>query len=69
MNDAIDHASVDLYDNDFNLTIEEVRILAKYRQLSPHQQKGIVQAIDLIRPSATEQRPRSGSIHPAPVRR
>jgi len=35
----------------FNLTIEEVRILAKFRALSRHQQKGILQAIDLIRPA------------------
>ena len=35
----------------FNLTIEEVRIIVKYRALSRHQQRGILQAIDLIRPS------------------
>jgi hypothetical protein len=35
----------------FNLTIEEVRIIVKYRALSRHQQRGIVQAMDLIRPS------------------
>lgn len=35
----------------FNLTIEEVRIVAKYRALSRHQQRGILQAIELIRPA------------------
>lgn len=35
----------------FNLTMEEVRILAKFRALSRHQQKGILQAIELIRPA------------------
>ncbi len=38
-------------DDCFNLTIEEVRILAKYRALSRHQQKGILQAIELIKPA------------------
>ncbi|HRX85348.1 MAG TPA: hypothetical protein P5572_10050 [Phycisphaerae bacterium] len=43
----------------FNLTMEEVRILAKYRALSRHQQKGILQAIELIRPAAL----RNGTRH------
>jgi hypothetical protein len=38
-------------DDAFNLSIEEVRILSKYRALAPHQQKGILQAIELLRPS------------------
>jgi len=40
-------------DRGFNLTMEEVRILAKYRKLSRHQQKGILQAIELIKPAAS----------------
>ncbi len=35
----------------FNLSMEEVRIIVKYRSLSAHQRKGVVQAIDLLRPS------------------
>lgn len=51
----------DLLDQDlpaalgFNLTIEEVRIVAKYRALSRHQQRGILQAIELIRPAPRTQ--------------
>lgn len=41
-------------DRGFNLTMEEVRILAKYRKLSRHQQKGILQAIELIKPAASQ---------------
>jgi hypothetical protein len=40
----------------FNLTIEEVKILVKYRRLSRHQQKGIMQAIELIRPAALDRK-------------
>ncbi len=35
----------------FNLTIDEVRLVLRFRNLSPHQQKGILQAIDMIKPS------------------
>jgi hypothetical protein len=38
-------------DDGFNLSIEEVRIIAKFRDLAPHQQKGILQAIELLKPS------------------
>ena len=35
----------------FNLSIDELRILAKYRALANHQRKGILQAIERLRPS------------------
>ncbi|MEZ6084846.1 MAG: hypothetical protein R3E58_13170 [Phycisphaerae bacterium] len=35
----------------FNLTIEEVRMVVRYRTLSPHQQRGVLQAMDVIRPA------------------
>ncbi len=35
----------------FNLTIDEVRMVVRYRTLSPHQQRGVLQAIDVIRPA------------------
>ncbi|MCB9850322.1 MAG: hypothetical protein H6817_06415 [Phycisphaerales bacterium] len=60
MSETIETPSLEQTENGFNLTIEEVRILAKYRALSRHQQKGIIQAIDLIRP-AVPQKPRRGS--------
>jgi hypothetical protein len=34
----------------FNLTIAEVRLVSRFRSLSPHQQRGILQAMELIRP-------------------
>ena len=39
-------------DEPFNLSIDEVRIIMKYRALSAHQRKGILQALELIRPGA-----------------
>lgn len=36
--------------NAFNLSIDELRILAKYRALADHQRKGILQAIERLRP-------------------
>jgi hypothetical protein len=35
----------------FNLSIDEVRIIAKFRALAPHQQRGILQALELLKPS------------------
>jgi hypothetical protein len=39
-------------DDVFNLTIVEVRLVTKFRALSLHQQRGIIQALELIRPGA-----------------
>ncbi len=52
-NTTIEHAGINDADvNDvFNLTIEEVRMIVRYRTLSPHQQRGVLQAIDVIRPA------------------
>ncbi len=38
-------------DGVFNLTIDEVRMIVRYRTLSPHQQRGVSQAMEVIRPS------------------
>ncbi|GJM26296.1 MAG: hypothetical protein DHS20C16_27110 [Phycisphaerae bacterium] len=38
-------------DDVFNLTIEEVRMVVRYRTLSSHQQRGVLQAMDVIRPA------------------
>ena len=38
-------------DAGFNLSIEEVRIIAKFRALAAHQQRGILQALELLKPS------------------
>lgn len=41
-------------DGVFNLTIDEVKMVVRYRTLSPHQQRGVLQAIDVIRPAAAK---------------
>lgn len=38
-------------DRGFNLSIEEVRIIAKLRQLADHQRRGVLQALETMRPS------------------
>ncbi len=43
-------------DEFFNLTIEEIRMILKYRTLPPHQQKGVMQAMDKIRPARAARR-------------
>lgn len=47
-NTKIDHRNSD---DVFNLTIEEVRMVVRYRTLSPHQQRGVLQAMEVIRPA------------------
>ena len=39
-------------DEPFNLSIDEVRSIVKYRTLAAHQRKGVLQALELIRPGA-----------------
>ena len=36
----------------FNLNIDEVRMLVRFRALADHQKKGILQAIELMQPAA-----------------
>ena len=51
----------------FNLTIDEVRLLNKYRTLATHQKRGIQQAIEILEPSTGAQLPRPKRPVPAEV--